>query len=196
MSENEINDFLVFKTIAKLDNDFNTLNKEEYIKRILSIQQLTTIEKSSEHVMIKKSNLKNAGNGVFAKKDFIAGYIICIYSPYVILDTVEGKIVSLDKVEKSSKELNDDYGDYILNLKHNISVFANPNFLKNEDCLGHMCNDRAYSPHKIYNEKFNNGIFNFLYLIATKTIKKDKEIFINYGKNYWYNNKLNQHSLN
>jgi len=173
--------------IFEIEKKFSKLTKKEYIETLINHQKISSFEKESDNIYKKKSKLKNAGNGIFAKRDFLSGEIICLYCPYLIFDKKNGQVITIDKDEKNLDEINKCYGDYVLNVYHDISIFANPNFEKNKDCLGHMCNDRGYSPYKRYNEDFNNGIFNYLYLIATKPIRKDDEIYISYGRNYWYN---------
>jgi len=179
-------DDIIRKRISEITFKINNLPKEKYFECMVNHQQNSTILKESENVYISKSRIKNAGNGIFAKRDFNAGDIICLYSPHIIVDKDSRKVVTLDKEMKTWTDIVDKYGTYLLNLEKNISVFGNPDFVRNQDYLGHMPNDRGYSPFKIYNEKFNNGFFCFLYLIASKPIKKDTEVFISYGSDYWY----------
>lgn len=179
---------IINNVIKDIDEQINSLPREDFLNCVVQHQKLSTIDvDNSENVYLKKSNLKNAGNGVFAKKNFNPGDIICFYPPYIIVDKESKKICSLDKEKKTYKEIMAEYGDYMLNLKQDIAVFGNPDFIRNKNYLGHMPNDRGYSPFKIYNDKFNNGFFSFLFLICSKPIKKDKEIYISYGTKYWYN---------
>ena len=171
----------IINIIKKIDKEINNLPKKEFIELIIKHQNLSSVKGESENIYKKKSNLKNAGNGIFAKKDFNVGDIICMYQPYTILDKDDNHVITLDKDRKNYSEILKCYGDYMLNLKHNISLFGNPDYCMNEHYLGHMPNDRGYSPFKRYNDKFNNGFFSFLYLIASKPIKKNQEIFISYG---------------
>ncbi len=177
---------IINQKILEVNEKINKLPKEEFLKCAVNHQRMSSCEKNSDNVLIGKSRIKNGGNGIFAKKDFAAGDIICLYQPYIIVDKKNKKVMSLNKENYSWNSIIDKYGDYMLNLENDVSVFGNPDFSKNKDYLGHMPNDRGYSPFKIYNENFNNGFFSFLYLIASKPIKKNSEIFISYGRDYWY----------
>ena len=57
----------------------------------------------------------------------------------------------------------------------------------NKCYLGHIPNDRAYHPQKTYKPSLNNCEFQGLNVVSLRDIKAGEEIFVTYGKDYWYN---------
>ena len=174
-------------TTYRINKQFNEIPREEKLKLLVKIQQQTEIKKKNEDVEIKPS--KYGGNGIFAKRSFKPGEIITKYSPYIIFDKKTSSIF-IPTSEGATSETGSNYmknnEDYLLNIGDDILLFGNPNWIHNEDFLGHLPNDAGYNPRKIYRD-FSNSQFNFIFVIASKDIKKGEEITAYYGAPYWFN---------
>jgi hypothetical protein len=128
-----------------------------------------------ENVYIAKSNIKAAGNGLFAGPyGFKSGDVIGIYSyPW--------NKVSMGDLEDRCKD--DKCWSY---------VFCDEGNSRNTKCWDGL-DIRSTIIRNIndaHNSKFrNNAYFDVkkgtVYAIASRTIKPHREIFINYGANYW-----------
>jgi hypothetical protein len=96
-------------------------------------------------------------------------------------------------------ELSSDFFyNYLVRLTDNINISATPELYDNPTYIGHMINDGTKiiptSSEQIneYNESSQlraNCCFkyynNLLFVIATKNIKKNEELFVTYGYDYW-----------
>lgn len=128
-----------------------------------------------ENVYISKSNIKAAGNGLYAGPyGFKSGDVIGIYShPW--------NKVSLGKLEK---RCNDDHcWSYIFCDEGDSSKTKCWDGLDIKSTIIRNINDA-------HNSKFrNNAYFDVkkgkVYAIASRTIKPHHEIFIDYGESYW-----------
>lgn len=129
-----------------------------------------------DKVYLKKSNIKNAGNGLFSNKHFIKGEIITFYS---------GKVINIKDYEVNS--------DYALNVGNKI-ILGNKLF-NNSDNAAQFINDigSIYNIKSIkrYIETINstNSYLvehdnNFL-AVCIKNIQPGDEIYFHYGINYW-----------
>ena len=156
---------------------------------------------------LKKVYLKESsvhGLGVFAQKDLKAGELITIYPPHYVLYYPQGKEADQNNIEaylndtfsqaKITPEL---YDIYSFNVNSYYSFYGDPE-IRDPDFLGHMINDGVKSTDPVeYNKLFlikNNatpvdvGKFGLtLAIMAIKDIKKDEEILIPYGVEYWKN---------
>ena len=51
---------------------------------------------------------------------------------------------------------------------------------------GHIPNDRGYNPDETYKEDLNNAYFYLGDVWSAKDIDEGEEIYVAYGKSYWY----------
>tara|TARA_R110002020_G_scaffold195424_2_gene396412 strand:- start:1248 stop:1853 length:606 start_codon:yes stop_codon:yes gene_type:complete len=180
-------DFNLMKTTNYINKNFNEKSREDRIKLLVKIQQQTQMIKKNEDIEIKPS--KYGGRGIFTKREYKTGDIITKYSPYIIFDKKDSSIFipnSAKATVETGPKIMKKYDDYLLNMGDDILLFGNPNWIQNEDYLGHMPNDRGYNPRKIYRD-LSNSQFNFIFVVATRDIRKGEEITTYYGKNYWFN---------
>ena len=180
-------DYNLMKTMDYINKNFNEKPREDKIKLLVKIQEQTDIIKKNKDVEIKPS--KHGGRGIFAKRSFKIGDIITKYSPYIIFDKKASSIFipkSAGATVENGQDFMKKYDDYLLNMGDDILLFGNPDWIQNEDFLGHMPNDRGYNPRKIYRD-ISNSQFNFIFVVASKDIRKGEEITTYYGKDYWYN---------
>lgn len=130
-----------------------------------------------ENVYIDTSNIKFGGNGLFAGPyGFKKGDKIGIYGN-------SKNEVSLAKVEKRCKEDGKKCWEYILcdhGDKPSTKCWDGKDI---RSTLMRNINDAHKSQFK------NNSYFeirnDIVYVIASRNIKPGKEIFVDYGKNYW-----------
>lgn len=123
-----------------------------------------------DNVYINKSNIQSAGNGLFAgPHGFEKGDVIGKYNN-------PKNSVSIETLKKRCKH--DSCWDY---------VFCNKN-----DCwdgkdirstITRNINDAHGSKYR--NNAYFNVINNNVYIIASRNIKPNTEIFVSYGKHYW-----------
>jgi SET domain-containing protein len=121
----------------------------------------------SNMVHVKKSKIKNAGKGLFAKKAIKKGTHICLYF---------GVLVPREQVYEGFYE-----SDYLLEQKGNDWIIDSADPLS---CLGRYANDslslqKSNTDFGFYEKPFSG----FLY--ATRNIKKGEELYVSYGINYW-----------
>ena len=155
---------------------------------------LGTKELNIHNTYVKESDIQ--GNGLFANKDLDEGKLITLYPAHYIFDNHNKKLLygvkTPDNIIKKY--------EYEYDLPNGISIAGDPNIMNNPSFLGHIANDgyRSYSTtnnnknrnkyNKNSKEK-NNSYFNIhkgvLQLNAYKNIKKDEEILVGYGFNYW-----------
>jgi SET domain-containing protein len=126
-----------------------------------------------KYLFLKKSQLPNAGLGLFTKKEIPKGTRITEY---------KGRLRPWKEVKHE-----DGYNSYIFRLNTRLAIDAK-NYLKS---FGRYAND-AGGVQKLKGLR-NNADYvvegNKCYLDAIRTIKKGEEIFVEYGGNFW---KLNQ----
>lgn len=118
---------------------------------------------------LKKSQLPNAGQGLFTKKAIKKGENIIEY---------KGRIQTWKEAVKENRD--NPYLFYI-----NSKTVINP--IKSKKLLAHFAND-ANGTVKIKGLK-NNADYELegsrCFIVATRNIKKGEEIFVDYGKAYW-----------
>jgi uncharacterized protein len=124
------------------------------------------------HVVIKKSTIKGAGKGIFAKHDIKKGITVAQYIGVMVpMYFVDLNFYDSDYIFQSINEL--------------LAIDANDPL----SCYGRYAND-SLSQMKI-NVKFTKAMNeDGAKLIAIKDIKKGDEIFISYGYNYWSGERL------
>lgn len=152
--------------------------------------------------------------GVFSNRNMIQGDIITIYPADVAIQTTDSsgnynlliskelynlKFNDIEFTDKSVKELcSNFFHNYLINLTENIQISATPELHSNPTYIGHMINDgttvlptNLNMEHEYYNSSQTNAnccykcYNNVLFVIATKNISKDEEIFGTYGSKYW-----------
>jgi hypothetical protein len=139
------------------------------------------------NVFISESNIKKAGNGLFAGKfGFKKGDIIGLYS------SENNKLTQNDVIKKCDRIKDDSCWEYVLcNLKKKGQTENDIICWDGQDThstIMRFINDARKSPYKnnsyfyIKNNKKREPI---AYVIASKNINPYEEIFVSYGKNYW-----------
>ncbi len=122
-----------------------------------------------KNVYAKKSQLPNAGLGLFARKNFKEGEKIVEY---------KGKIQTWKEAVKENWE-----NPYLFWVTAKRVI--NP--IKSKTAMAHYAND-ASGPAKVKGLK-NNAEYevegNRCFIVATRDIKRFEEVFVNYGDEYW-----------
>ena len=168
--------------------------KEKYQKYFNISNPLYNNDYSDVYIM--KSNIH--GLGVFANKDFEEGEAITRYPAHYIFKLNQYPIFNINlKPNYNFKDYSYDYSD------DNITINGDPIFINNMSLVGHICNDGYKHNFKTINKKnrnkynkkaieYNNSIFfpcgdRIINIVSVKNIKKDEEILVSYGFNYWLN---------
>jgi SET domain-containing protein len=145
------------------------------------------------------------GLGVFAKRDTEKGELLTFYP----VDLVEYYPDTTDDIcfQRLSKRYKKNFGMSFkrgnsIRLSEKYKIYSEPYF-KNTDYLGHFINDGAKCPpnnpkgaeiyQKISSLKANCALVPFkemlhLPIVATRDIKKDEELLMNYGVDRWSSN--------
>jgi len=153
--------------------------------------------------------------GVFATHDMCAGDIITLYPADLVVETVDKQTneynllvskelydlkFSNDEFTKETviEKCSDFFYNYVISLTENINISGSPDLDINLSYVGHLINDgtEIIPTDEIMIDKYNNSsqlranccfknFNNVLVAIAMKDIKKDDEIFLNYGHKYW-----------
>lgn len=139
-------------------------------------------------LVVKPSKIPNAGNGLFTSKFIKKGETIVEY---------KGENITWKECQKRN-EKHEGMGSYYLYISKKNCIDAEHVL----DSLGRYAND-AKGYFKIKGLKNNAEyqiIKNKAFIVATKKIKADEEIFVSYGKEYWkvmkeYFNKLHSEKL-
>lgn len=126
---------------------------------------------------LKKSLIPGAGKGLFVKKDFKKGEIVCEY---------EGEIVPWSVCEKRAEEGHEGYAFFITKNRCVDAYFT-------KEAIGRYANDakgigrveglRNNAQYEIKTRQGEKRVF----IVATRTIKANDEVFVDYGKDYWKN---------
>lgn len=184
----------------KSEKEFEKHLKNKYVESLMFMQKEYDISSNIDYFTVKKSTLPNAGNGVFTNKSFKKGDIICYYAPIVIYNRDTNHCIhNLDNFDEHKFK---EYftNDYVYTW-HNITCIGSDYIPKNNMYIGHLINDNNYNPNKIYNGNKHNCIFAVnsfelttdsfkdnigLVVKAYRDIKEGEELFVYYGKSYWY----------
>ena len=136
-------------------------------------QDSSQIEKS-ELIILKISRIPGAGMGVFATKDISKGTEIGEYKGKFISDEEYWKLVNADEWH------------YVMGLDECSYKFTNG--IKYIDGrVGNFTTRINFAPEEFQNVKFKKVCEKpYVVVIATKDIKKDDEIYVDYGPNYIY----------
>ena len=126
---------------------------------------------------LKKSLIPGAGKGLFVKNDFKKGEIVCEY---------EGEIVPWSVCEKRAEEGHEGYA-FFINKNRCIDAYYT------KDAIGRYANDakgigrieglRNNAQYEIKTRQGEKRVF----IVATRTIKANDEVLVDYGKDYWKN---------
>jgi len=127
-------------------------------------------------LVVKQSTIPNAGNGLFAKRDFRKGELIGYIKGVPISDEEADEIANSDDPRKfyfldlfNGKTL-DTYGSKSLCIYANDAEgFTKVSGFKNNGCIG-------------VTKNHTKG-----YITAISDIKAGDEIFLDYGEDYWNN---------
>ena len=125
--------------------------------------------KSVLHLKINKSTIPNAGDGLFAHNPkseivFKKGNKICDYN---------GEIINRDTLIERYGMNND---DYVIELNH--SLYEDGAKVRGIGTIPNHKTNR-YTNARLSIKRSNEG-----QVVATKDIKHDDEIFVNYGRSY------------
>ncbi len=159
------------------------------MKYLLKHQELERQEGDKEMSFeIKESKIKGTGNGVYTKKFIPKNSLITYYSPTYIISK-DNKIYTDNQIitdKDKIMDLYETYKDYHITY-YNTGIIGLPSY-RNNKYLGHLINDKGYKLGKIYKPNLNNCIFHNkgLGILSTRDIKKGEELYVTYGKNYWY----------
>ncbi len=188
--------------------------KNSYIVDGAKLQSLNVIvDFELDKCYIGKSEIKTAGDGLFAKNDILKGEIITFYPGDIASYVPNGDMIKPSHVslEIYSQRFKNQFGsnikkeredhaminEYTYDLDQNYRIIGSPHFIKDTNYMGHFINDGAKldstESNKVYlttsplksNCRFYNLKDLHVAIIATKNIKKDEEFFITYGKEYW-----------
>lgn len=144
----------------------------------------STKKKSSEkgRVEVKTSTIPNAGKGLFALQDFSKDEEICEFT---------GQTISKEEIKKLSGQR----AEYLIAKDDGTTVDV-----YNSKSPAKYANDHdgylKATKKSGFQKKNNCEIMEIgngeLWLVATKAIKEDDEIFCSYGPSYWKNWLKNQ----
>jgi SET domain-containing protein len=151
-------------------------------KCIIGFEYCPAHLKSTKHLAIKQSTIPNAGQGLFAVNPNVG--------PNAIVFKRYEKIGDYNGVNKTQAELNEDYRDYT--APYAVTVSKN----RIIDSAGR----RGYG--SLANHKDNNNNADLIsdnrnhkvILRATKDIRNNQEIFVNYGDEYDFDEEGVQYS--
>lgn len=127
-----------------------------------------------DYLYIKTSQLLNSGNGLFTAIDIYKEEIISIFKGEILSDA-EAKIRAKNNTNQ-----------YFMNLLNGSILDC-----KNTDCFAKYANDASgFSKSEFKNNaKITLDDNENVCLMAIRKIKSGEEIFCDYGKRYWKNQK-------
>ena len=134
---------------------------------------------------VKESTIPDSGKGVFAKRDFKQGSIICEYKGVLMpIEQYKRGMVGDDR----SIGYNDKY--QLVGYPDNLGAYINDIVVFREytvDELKKCIRENKYPMHegKQYNCDYL-GKFNRIWVIATSDIEAGNELFASYGPDYWH----------
>ena len=132
---------------------------------------------------LKKSLIPGAGKGLFVKKTFKRGDIVCEY---------EGEFLPWSVCEKRAEEGYEGYV-FFINNKRCVDAYFTP------EAMGRYANDakgigrvEGLRNNAQYEIKVRNGEKR-VFIVATRTIHPDGEVLVDYGSDYWKNLEKTKH---
>jgi SET domain-containing protein len=125
-------------------------------------------------VVIKKSKIPGAGMGVYSTKDISKNSIVGEYKGNFLSDDEYKKLVDADEWH------------YVMGLNECSYKFTNGiRFIDGRN--GNFTTRINYAPQEFQNVKFQKVCEKpFVIVVALRDIKKDEEIYIDYGPDYIY----------
>jgi len=162
---------------------------------ILGHQKLMNLDQKFDknELEIKESKLKNGGLGLFTNVPIPANNILCFYPLDLIQDLnnpdtfyKNGEKTLIEQSEENKEKVY--YGDFTI-VMENYRIIAEAGLKKNHLYCGHMANDKGYNPQKTYKPQLNNCRYEALNIVSNRNIKIGEEIYVSYGKQYWYGTK-------
>lgn len=144
-----------------------------------------------DKVYIKKSNIE--GLGVFAKEDLKKGEIVSLY-PSDIVRLHFGQFYH--QAFNDVKEINEN-NRYAYKINDYCTIMGDPTLIDDMNLVGHIVNDFCKTDgtkeqNNIYDKKahyYRNCMYYpyhiFVLIVTTKDIKKDEELLVMYGIDYW-----------
>ena len=131
-------------------------------------------------VFVKKSNIPNAGKGLFANKDFKQNDVIGKYSGDILT-----RQQNSERHGKDNKYDMNAYGLAITSAKRVIDASCNRGLMSLANGSASKAQSNARFMDKLIQGKAN--------VRATKKIRKGQEIIIHYGANYFSQSKYHKH---
>jgi len=163
--------------------------------------------------IIAPSNIKGAGQGLFARRDVAAKELITFYPGDALLKwdkgvgnfkgnigVMFGDHIPVGAVHRDARRVStDEARSYEINIGMNISLVADPLLIDDAAYSGHMINDGSAlfstnnASRTLYSrqtfDRHNAAFFDVegchLAVIATKMIYEGDEILVSYGEDYW-----------
>jgi len=128
----------------------------------------------ADYLIVKISNIPNAGRGLFTTKGIKRWYKVCQFL---------GEIIAPEEHEKRGL-FEDERSSYMIDLGNGLFMDSFP-----VECLAKYANDAIDSKYKN-----NCGIrveskLNRAFIVSLKYIKPGEEILVDYGVSYWENYK-------
>lgn len=172
--------------------------KKQAFEYLIGHQKFLKNNEEISELSIKQSKLKNGGNGLFTNVPIPKDNVICFYPAKLIQDLEFPDLFYKDGDEKPfTPEPNTENKNLIYNSDYNIVMYPfriiTDNYIPNNKVyVGHILNDRAYHPDKTYKPHLNNCRYEGMHVVSTRDIKAGEELYITYGKQYWYKDKENE----
>lgn len=156
--------------------------------------------KHANKIMIRKSSLDGANQGLFAKKVFHKGDRVCEYAGYIktkteMADLYQRNFEDYTKHHKYVRDLDDDHVVVGSHLLAENDMFKSGVYVNDGACLDLNI---TYNPsiHKeilaeyVKNSRAKQNVEAVvedgkIYYVALKRIKKGEEFYAHYGKHYW-----------
>lgn len=126
---------------------------------------------------LKKSLIPGAGRGLFVKNEVKKGEIVCEY---------EGEIVPWSVCEKRAEEGHEGYAFFITKNRCVDAYFtkeAIARYANDAKGIGRVEGLRNNAQYEIKTRQGEKRVF----IVATKTLKANDEVLVDYGKDYWKN---------
>ncbi len=152
---------------------------ESYCEQEIEDALINWTSLSISNVMVKKSSIKNAGRGVFSNIIFEDNDCIAEYNGTMISNKKVRSLINQKKFHYIAMIHSLLYIDGNKHDKDGVGSLVNDNRKK--------CNARLYSTNSFGSSSYNKGKkSNFrVFIIASKKILPNEEIFICYGRGYW-----------
>ncbi len=180
-------------------------NKTTYIDSLRINLMTKSLFSDLDIAEVRKSEIH--GNGVFAKRDIKINEIITFYPAHILqlyIGNDESILAFSNKIKEKygNDSINHINNHYRYSCNNRNELIGDPTINDNSNYLGHIINDsimhnKTKKSRKLYNKlsntqancDFNNLEPYYLYIpiISKKFIKKDEELYVSYGVQYWDN---------